>query len=825
MQFFAGGRRNALEKLLTTSWKTVEERDALLAQAREAGLRAGDAVQLMMSGDTAVRALGADVFLTHADGDAVAELFEKTQGAAGHVRGYAVRTLGRLPPEVARKAVDTLLADKTTHRRRLAWDLYAAVGGEWRHGYLERALAEAPPALRGPLLLRAIQERGAPALLELLLRLASDEDPRVGAIALEAASGLQDGRLLELMVDRLTRGDATARDLARNWLRSRAQADPMVMRQKMIQLLAAGEDGARHVSVEIILETGDPREVLVEILTFCRDLVGWLRDRILDTLRTFGDRIFQPAVSLLTHPEADVRTAALVLAENFHDPRLVPPLCGMLKDPDWWLRITACDTLARLKDERAVGPLVEALDDDECRWAAIDALAQLGSVAALKPLAGILRDPRPEVRIEVIRAFSRFSDPRLVQLLGQVKEKDPSSEVRTRAAEVLRDLQTRLAITVDDAERGTAVAAQRLTRPIDRLLAAIRDQGASDLHLTVDEPPWVRKLGTLQRMEGIGALDANRTREAIFSILSPRQAETLEQTGELDFCHAIPEVGRYRVNAFHQRRGWCASFRVIPNLPPTFAELRIPGRLTELLDYHRGIILVSGPAGCGKSTTLAAIVNLINETKADHVITLEDPIEFVHPVKSALVNQREVGTHTVSFARALRAALREDPDVIIVGEMRDVETVRLALTAAETGHLVVGTLHTTSAVATVDRLIKSFPPEEQGQVRMALSESLKYVVCQSLLPRKDGQGRVAVFEVLKGTMPVGNLIRENKTYQLPSMMQIGRGVGMQTVDQALMGLVQADLISPEDAWRRAEKPEDFEALCDAGFLRERGVEA
>ena len=197
----------------------------------------------------------------------------------------------------------------------------------------------------------------------------------------------------------------------------------------------------------------------------------------------------------------------------------------------------------------------------------------------------------------------------------------------------------------------------------------------------------------------------------------------------------------------------------------------------------------------------------------------------MHPVKSALVNQREVGTHTTSFSRALRAALREDPDVIIVGEMRDVETVRLALTAAETGHLVIGTLHTTSAVATVDRLIKSFPPDEQAQVRMGLSESLKYVVCQSLLPRKDGKGRIALFEVLKGALSIASLIRDNKLTQLPSMMQIGRGIGMQTVDQALQDLVQANLISAEAAWRRAEKPELFEALCDPAFLKERGVGA
>jgi twitching motility protein PilT len=205
----------------------------------------------------------------------------------------------------------------------------------------------------------------------------------------------------------------------------------------------------------------------------------------------------------------------------------------------------------------------------------------------------------------------------------------------------------------------------------------------------------------------------------------------------------------------------------IPNIPPTFADLRLPGQLTELLDFHQGLILVTGPAGGGKSTTLAAIINLINETKSDHIITLEDPIEFVHPAKSSLVNQREVGRHTGSFARALRAALREDPDVIMVGEMRDVDTIRMALTAAETGHLVMATMHTTSAVATVDRLIESFPPDEQAQVRMGLSESLKYVVSQSLVPRADGKGRVAVYEVLKGIMNVGTMIREQQDLPAP----------------------------------------------------------
>lgn len=824
MQFFGAGRRSVLDKLLTSAWKSPEERDQLIQQLRESPPKPIEAIPLLWSADTAVRSLGVELFLTKVDATSLQEMLDRSMEQPQHVRASATRVLQRVPPDVLTAFVDGLLKDRNPAKVRQGWEIAVTLQGEMRTKYLERAVVEAPPALRAPALQRLLQDRSPAAMVDMLTKAVADEDPRIAAIAMENLVKVQDMRLLDLMMGRMTKGDATTRDLAVGWMRAAAAADPASMRKRMMDLLGSGEDAARHACVDILLMTGPTEQVLLEILLFARDLVGWLRTRILETLRTFGDRVFRPALTLLTHQDPEVRTSALVLAENFNDPRLVEPLCAMLADQDWWLRITACDALGRLKDERAVTALVKALEDDDARWAAIDALAQIGSVVALKPLASMLRDPRAEVRAEVIRAFSRFTDARLLGLLAQVKERDPSSEVRTRASEVLRDMQERLHLAVTDAEQGTAVTSSaRLARSADRLLAMVREIGASDVHLTVDEPPWVRFAGTLKRLEGAAPLSADETKEMIFSVLSDRHKAELEKTGELDFCHAIPEVGRYRANAFHQRKGWCASFRVIPNLPPTFADLRIPGRLTELLDYHQGIIIVSGPAGSGKSTTLAAIVNLINETKADHVITLEDPIEFVHPVKSALVNQREVGSHTTSFARALRAALREDPDVIVVGEMRDVETVRLALTAAETGHLVVATMHTTSAVATVDRLIKAFPPDEQAQVRMGLSESLKYVVCQSLVKRKDGNGRTAVFEVLKGTMSVGTLIRENKLTQLPSMMQIGRSAGMQTVDVALLELVQAGLVAAESAWARAEKPELFEPLCDPAFLKEKGV--
>ena len=663
-------------------------------------------------------------------------------------------------------------------------------------------------------------EREPREQVDLILRLSKDSEPRIAQVAMEALSKIDDPRVLPLMLDRFQNGDAVSRQAAVVWLEAAARRTPPAVRKAMLEALGAGDDGVRRQAIGVILATGQPVEMTLAILQHARGLAGWLRTRVLESLRSYGDAVLAPAMSLLSHPEEEVRTAALVVAEHFRDPRVIEPVSKLLADPDWWIRISACDTLGRIGDARAVPHLVRALEDPECRWAAIDGLAQLGSADALRPLVQLLRDPRVEVRLEVLRALSRFDDPRLPQVLEQVREKDASADVRTRAGEVARDLAARLGHAAVSAERGSmAVSAATVQRPLDRLLAMVREKGGSDVHLTAGEPPMMRVDGKLSRMEGMAALDEARAREAVLSILDPRQKKALEETGEIDFCHAIPEVGRYRANAFVQRRGLCANFRVIPNVPPTFADLRIPPHLVELLDYHQGMIVVSGPAGSGKSTTLAAIVNLINESKADHVITLEDPIEFAHPVKNALVNQREVGRHTESFARALRAALREDPDVIIVGEMRDVETVRLALTAAETGHLVVGTLHTVGAVATIDRLIKSFPPDEQSQVRMALSESLKYVVSQTLIPRADGKGRVAVFEVLKGTLSVGNLIRDNKTFQLPSMMQIGRRHGMQTRDVALMELVEAKLVAPESAWARADKPETFEALCDATKIR------
>ncbi len=323
----------------------------------------------------------------------------------------------------------------------------------------------------------------------------------------------------------------------------------------------------------------------------------------------------------------------------------------------------------------------------------------------------------------------------------------------------------------------------------------MKERKASDLHISVGTPPLVRISGDLVPLSQ-NNLPPKETKQLLYDIMSPYQQEQFEKNMELDFAYALAGTGRFRANIFLQNRGIAAVFRIIPEEILTVEQLGCPPQILNFAKLHRGLVLCTGPTGSGKSTTLAALVDYVNRNRSDHILTIEDPIEFVHPNKKCLVNQRELNAHTQSFLNALRAALREDPDVILVGEMRDHETIQLALTAAETGHLVFGTLHTSSAAKTVDRIIDVFPSGQQGQIRSMLAESLKGVMAQTLLKKKGG-GRVAAIEILVGNPAISNLIREDKTFQINSVLQTSRAEGMQTLDMALMGLYEKKLITAE----------------------------
>jgi twitching motility protein PilT len=379
--------------------------------------------------------------------------------------------------------------------------------------------------------------------------------------------------------------------------------------------------------------------------------------------------------------------------------------------------------------------------------------------------------------------------------------------------------QPRLRDDVEPQTDGSQDARQRPPHEVsaaldlDAALTRLVEAGGSDLHITANVPPMVRLHGELQPLEGFAPLTAPEIQQAIYGILTQRHREKFENELELDLSYAMSGTARFRVNVFQQRDAMAAVMRVIPFEIKQIDELGIPSQITNFAYLPRGFVLVTGPTGSGKSTTLASLIDVINRERAVHIITIEDPIEFLHQHKKSTVNQRELGTDTHSFAAALKHVLRQDPDVILVGEMRDLETIQVALTAAETGHLVFGTLHTQDAPQTVDRVIDVFPPHQQEQIRVMLAGALQGVVCQQLLRTPDGDGRVVATEVMVATPAIRNLIREGKVHQMYSMIQAGKQHGMVTMDQSLAQLVQRGQVTYQTALERCNNVADFNRLC------------
>jgi twitching motility protein PilT len=356
---------------------------------------------------------------------------------------------------------------------------------------------------------------------------------------------------------------------------------------------------------------------------------------------------------------------------------------------------------------------------------------------------------------------------------------------------------------------------------LDTALSAVIGMKGSDLHVAAGAPPLVRVAGALRPVRNVGTWTAQDVKDILTSAMSAAQLERFEREQELDFAYALGDQARFRVNVYQQREAWGAAFRLIPTEIKTFADLGLPETIGSFADLPRGLVLVTGPTGSGKSTTLAALIDRANETRADHIMTIEDPIEFVHTSKTALVNQREVGTDTQSFGAALKHVLRQDPDIILLGELRDLESIHVALTAAETGHLVFATLHTSDAAQSIDRIVDVFSADQQQQVRMQLSMVLQGVVCQTLVPKADGQGRAVAVEILRVTPAIGNLIRTGKTSQLTTAMQTGSALGMQTMDQHLVSMIQDGLITLEAAEAKAQDINTLRQM--AGSVRPRAT--
>jgi twitching motility protein PilT len=817
MAIFQSDARVVLKRLADKAFQTSQERDQLLAQLAAAeGLRAKDVTWMLFRPDRAYRDAVVTVLKRVADPETVDAVIAECKGK---------------PEAAVRAAAATLFAIGVPGTEQRLTEIAVHGKGEAQE-IVRRLLLEAPvtpslePVLWHLAALGRVEDRLAfltrlasapadPRSLPRWHRLARDPEKAVREKTLAVLAQRDPAGQVDLFVEQLPLVDYSTQQVLVDALTRAAAGQGAGFADRILPLMASGEAATRSVVLKILLGMPDRRDVVRRYIVFSKSLAGWARDRALESMRAFENDLLEPTITLLQDPDQEIRASAMLVAQSFEDPRIVPATIGLLKDPDWWIRITAAETLGRLKDPRGVLPLVEALSDPETRWSAVEALGRIGDLRAVPALSELLQDPAPEVRIEVIQALSHFDHPQMLTFVRNVAKQDPSRGVRARALEIAREMAARKQTSLSDEEalKQAALAARAgAGEPrLNALLVATRNNGASDLHLSVGQPPVLRLAADLVRAQG-EPFTAEQTEALVREILSDAQWERLQREKQLDFCHYITTAGRYRANVFVDQKGVNGVFRVIPERPPTIAEIGLPAHLVEIADYHQGLVIVCGPSGSGKSTTLAALVNLFNETRHDHVITMEDPVEFIHPFKSCLVNQREVGKDTRSFARALRAALREDPDVIVIGELRDTESVSLALTAAETGHIVLGTLNSTSAAKAVDRILSSFPADEQGQVRAALSESLKFVIAQRLLPAREPRKQVACFEVLRNTVAVANMIREEKTFQIPSAMQIGRSLGMQTFDDALRALLAGGRITGEAAYRAAQKKEEFEAF-------------
>ncbi len=806
--------REALKRLAAGSYSSPEERDALLEVLLKAqNVKPRHIVWMLFRPDSSLRE-AAGIVLASSPALATADLI--------------IEQSANKPDAAVRAASEILfglnIPGLATHLSELA----ASPDEETRDRVLRLICLAPPTPSLEPLLwnnLTGDDGKIRPAVLAQLVKIgihsgnltrwqeiarSGPREARETAITLLADQAAEAS--LDLLVDELPRASYAAKEHLIEALKQLSQGKDPSFADRLLPLMASGDAATRSAVLKILLGMDNRPEIIKRFFLFSRTLAGWARDRALDSLREFGADLIEPTLDLLEHPDEDVRAVALTVASSFDDPRIVPAMIERLHDDDWWLRLTAADALGHIGDPRAVQPLIQALEDPEIRWAAVEALGRIGDPRALPALAHLLKDPAPEIRIEILLAMERFNHPQILTALRRIAATDPNRIVRARALEVAERVARRDHVEMPDAEDLKSQALQATVSEgepaLHALLVATRNQHASDLHITAGSPPLVRMGSELMPLDQ-APLTPVQTERMLRELLTPEQWKKLHEETQLDFCTYVPRAGRYRGNGFRDRRGLNAVFRVIPEKPPTLTGLGLPGHLAEISSYHQGLVLICGPAGSGKSTTLTALVNLINETRYDHIITLEDPVEFVHPFKSCLINQREVGTHTKSFARALRAALREDPDVLVVGDLRDNETVSLALTAAETGHLVLATLDATTAPKAVERIISSFPAGRQPQVRASLADSLKVVIAQRLLPGREEHTLVACFEILKVTVSVISMIRDNKTHQLLSVMQTGRTHGMQTFDDALEDLLHRKLISPATAYLMARSKDAF----------------
>ncbi len=660
----------------------------------------------------------------------------------------------------------------------------------------------------------ALGKVGTPDSIPVLVPILEQAHSSVKIAIIETLGEIDDEQSIEPLVECLRDKNLLVRQKTIEILGKLGSSENIRMGRLLVSMMKDRDVNVRRSIVEVIRLIGHKEEVWWKLIRYLRDEDWWVRDRITEVLAELGgEKIIDPIVSLLDDPSDVVRRYAIEVLARIGDKRAVEPLIGRLSDTDWWVRERAVEALGEFGDPKAVPYLNKMLPTaDDILWSVLTALQKFGHKSSYIPLLQILDHELPDIRIEIIKALDSLKEERFRDTLrALINDEDK------RVRDFVTSLLPKYKLSPTGVQRKTYE--QMTLALLDQMLLDTKAKGGEDLFILAGNRPAMKVRGDVEALDD-HVFTPQETETLLHDILTPLQREQFAGMKDIDMSYSIKDEGsRFRVNMYRTRAGMCAVFRVINQEVITIEKLGLPKPVIDFTQLRQGLVLVTGPTGSGKSTTLAAMIDYMNRTRHDHIVTIEDPIEYVHSNKKCIINQREVGAHTRSFSNALRSALREDPDIILVGEMRDLETISIAITAAETGHLVLGTLHTVSAAKTIDRIIDVFPGRSQAQIRAMLSESLRGVLSQQLLKRKGQSGRIMSMELMMCNDAVSNLIRKEKIFQIPSILTTSFEQGMLLMDNELMRLVKEDKIYPEDAYIKAINKKEFEI-----FLEKEGIQ-
>ncbi len=663
------------------------------------------------------------------------------------------------------------------------------------------------------LAIRSLQRHKKPSTLEVLASLVESKNSTIRREAVKSLGSLEPrlitGAAIDILMDSLADPDDGVKKEAADALYALGKTDKGKLGKMLLTSLVDKDDEVIEGVIGVLNRLGGSLKIWKEtIRKLCSDDYRVQRQAEHIIIELDDPDIKRILIELIDDPDELVRRFSISLLGKMKVTEAGDRIVEALSDPNWWVAETAIDALGQLKDRSCVPRLISLLEAPMKRRTAIKVLGELDDPRAVEPLVALLDEKDNQVRLDALDALARLGNPACLDALNRLL-KDADKSIRHRAAQVIASIkQLNSNQTIDEDQ---VYLSSSYVSELDKMLMIAFERNAEDLFIVPNERPMIKLHGEMTPLD-LDAIDPRSCAKMLGEITNPAQSEMLLSERDIDLSYELKGMCRFRVNIFFQRQGLAAVFRLIPPKIKTLKELELPDVIIELTELHQGLVLVTGPSGSGKSSTIAAMIDRINARRAVHIITIEDPIEYVFEPKNSLIDQRELETNTRDYLRALRACLREDPDVIVVGEMRDAETISAALTAAETGHLVLSTLHAYSAAQTIDRIIDSFPHEQHNQVRTMLSATLKAVITQQLLRTASGDRRVPAVEVMLVNDAIEHLIREGKTYQIPSVMATHTQSGMQTMDMALHRLIKRGIVHPVEAYIKAHNKKEFEEL-------------